>query len=84
MRMSDVIAVLGFLAGIVLFVLVTVLSVRTVDRHYVGKNCPSRGISFSLPSKFVEYNFWSYECLVQIGDTWVPVNQYRGITNASR
>jgi hypothetical protein len=51
---------------------------RQVDHHYKQSTCPERGEVMGRPTKFVDYTFWSYDCLAQADDgTWLSVDKFR-------
>lgn len=65
--------------GIVAGVIVLGVAVRGFDHWATQRSCPERGEAMGMESKFVDYTFWSYECLVQLDDgRWVGVDKVRG------
>lgn len=64
------ILLMAFIIGAIL------LGIRQVDHRFTVANCPKRAQAYNRETKFVEYNFWSYECLVKAKDgTYVNVNK---------
>lgn len=50
-------------------------TIRQIDHHYQQKYCEPRLSSYGREGKFVDYNYWSYDCLAKTSDgSYVPIN----------
>jgi hypothetical protein len=51
------------------------VGVRQLDHHYAVPNCRKQSVAYQRETKFVDYNYWSYECLVKTNNgTYVNIN----------
>jgi hypothetical protein len=78
--MSEGVVVFGVIfGGAVLFVLVLVVTIIGLSRHFNRVNCDAFARNTSRPTKFVIYNFASSgECLTPSGKgTWIPTSGLR-------
>ncbi len=48
-------------------------------KHVDHQNCPHREEAWNLPTKFVSYSAWDWDCLVQVNNKWIPVDRYNGV-----
>lgn len=51
------------------------LTFRQFDYHYTSTYCQPKLNAINRTGKFVEYNFWDYQCLASVGDKYVPLDQ---------
>lgn len=66
---------LVFLLGFVIAVMIYLI-IRQVDHHYEKNTCDNRGRVTGFDTKFVDYNFWSYDCLAKRSDgKWVAFDK---------
>lgn len=54
------------------------LGIRQVDHHYSKVECIEYGRVSSRNTKWVDVNFWTYDCFTQLSNgTWIR-GQYKG------
>ncbi len=72
-----VLIILGFIAFI--FTIATV--VRQIDYHYASTYCQDKLKEANREGKFVEYNFWEYNCLAETKNgSYIPLkNLYNNV-----
>src|ERR1700751_67655 len=70
-----------FIIGIVALIAGIILVVRQVDYHYESTYCQPKLKQIGREGKFVQYNFWEYDCLVKSSNgTYIPLtNLYNNI-----
>jgi hypothetical protein len=67
--------IVATLAIIVLVFSVTFVIIRQIDHHIVSSNCPKQAVAYNRETKFVDYSYFSYECLVKSNNgTFVNIN----------
>lgn len=67
--------------GIALFIVVGVLTTTPISRHYDHLNCRKFGQNTGRVVKFVNYSYWSWECLTPSRDgRWIPTSQLRDVS----
>lgn len=66
------------IAGLILLIATIV---RQFDYHYTSTYCDDKLAQVSREGKFVEYNFWEYECLAKTKNgTYIPLkNLYNNV-----
>lgn len=60
---------------VVFFAGLTVI-IRQFDHHYTVNDCRKFAESSNYETKFVDYSFWTWDCLVKSGDRWVPMDLF--------
>lgn len=66
--------IVGVLAGTTAIV----LTVRGIDRHMTIESCSHYGAATGVPAKFVQLNWWDYDCYVKFDGRWVPRGNVNG------
>lgn len=71
----------GAILAVVLILAALVIGVRQVDYHYTSTYCDDKLKQVQREGKFVEYNYWEYDCLVRAKDgTYIPLdNLYNNV-----
>lgn len=73
------------LLGLTVAVAVIGLPIRQVAHHVDNNTCAAFGVVSGYEVKFVDFNFFSWDCLVLTADgTWVPKNSIRNIVEAAK
>jgi len=71
---------LGFVAGVAAFLFIicpaAVLGARGLDHHGAVNTCRSYETKLGIDTEFVDYTYWSYECVTQVDGQWVPASDY--------
>lgn len=58
-------------------IVLVVMGGRTWARHIGVNNCDDFGVEAEVDTKFVDYHYFSWECLVRDDDFgWVPKSNY--------
>lgn len=69
---------LAFVGGIVLFIVVFLLGARAVSIHYDKAGCHTYATQTGRETRFVNYTYWSWDCLVRSTDgKWISKDQLR-------
>lgn len=78
--MSDGRFVAALLVAVVLVVGGIGLVARQVTHHYDASNCRRFGQETSREVRFVEYTFWSWDCLTPSGaGQWISIDALREV-----
>lgn len=72
---------LSFILIILLILNALILGIRQLDYHYSSTYCMPKLKQIHREGKFVQYNFWEYDCLVKTSDgTYIPLdNLYNNV-----
>lgn len=66
--------------GMALFMGGVLLTIRYVSHHYDTVRCDQWALATNRPTKFVDYHFWSWDCLTpDENGKWIPTDRVRDI-----
>jgi hypothetical protein len=70
----------GMLVMVIALVAVAVFGARGAVHHLDVNTCQRFGQESAHETRFIDYHFWDWDCLVLLGNgKWVPVNYLRGV-----
>ncbi len=73
-------SVIGSLLAVVIGFGLVGVGLRAWDHNLSVKKCEQFNASTGFATKFVDWNFFNYECLVQnTSGRWIPLNQLRNV-----
>ena len=68
------------LVSIIVLVLLVIILVRQIDHRLQVSSCREFSVQSGYETKFAEYNFARYECLVGVpSGKWVPIGNIRAV-----
>lgn len=74
--------VLGILAAAVAFFCSLAFGSNAVGKHFTKVNCVAFQQQTGRETRYAEYTYWSYDCLVKTSDDkWLPRDQIREVVD---